>query len=621
VTLRTKIRAGYVGTGLIVSVAVLWSVSSLRHMSTATDAILRENYRSILAADNMILALERQDSGLLLALLGLGGAGERELARGASDFAEWQAAAAGNVTLPGEADVISDLHGEYVTFSLSAERVLRLQGRDAGEATRVYEAQTMPLFRSVQATAIRLREINQDAMVDASDRAIAVGHDAIVTTVVLGLVLFLAASVGGETLTRRILRPMSMLSAAADELAAGNYDVSVPEATRDEVGHLSRRFGIMARQLKGYQEMNIGRILAEKRRGDSMVACLADGVVLLDRASRVVRINPRASEVLDVDATTAVGQALSEILEDREVLERIGASGQTVASPCPKEDLVLDVHRDGRAAHFRVIVTPIEGGPPEESGSVLLLQDITQFRELDRLKTEFVATASHELRTPLTSLAMSLDLLRERVLPGMRTGDGALLRAAIEDTNRMRLLVDDLLDLSRIESGHTAIQAERVSLEPVILNAVAAIRSQAEAAGVTVETDCTVDAPEAFADPTRIGWVLTNLLGNALKYGGPNTRVRVTLEGIADHVQISVADDGPGIAVDMQSRIFGTFVQGREGVALGGSGLGLAIAKAIVEAHGGSIWVDSAPGRGSTFTFILPRADRPESDLEEDTHG
>jgi len=607
-TIRTKIRAVYAGAGLIVSLAVLWSVTSLRTMASATRAILQENYRSILAADNMIGALERQDSGLLLALLGERGRATSELGKGRVDFDRWYDAAAGNVTLPGEGALIQELRRTYEEFTVEVNRLLDLP-LPGGQALDHYLRRALPLFRQVRAAAERLREVNQDAMVTASDRAIAVGRDAVATTIVLGGLLLLAASVGGEMLTRRVLHPLSLLSAATDAVAAGDYQVALPEASADEVGHLTDRFAAMARKLKAYQDLNVGRVVAEKLRSDSMIRDLADGVVLLDRDLAVVRMNPSAGTVLGVEPGPAMGRPVSELIHDPTVLDRIRepARRATGAPPGAGRDVVLEVEHEGRVGHYRVVVTEVTGDSPEARGRVLLLQDITQFRELDRLKTEFVATASHELRTPLTSMAMGLHLLRETALPSMAPADRALLEAAIEDTDRMRLLVDDLLDLSRIESGQLAVRAESVSLAPLLVQVASRFHPQAEAAGVTLRTDVPEPLPPAMADPTRIGWVLSNLLGNALKYCGPRGHVLVTAEAVGSWVQVSVADDGPGIPVELQSQVFGKFVRGRE-ASVPGSGLGLAIVKAIVDAHGGSVWVDSAPGQGSTFTFILPRA-------------
>lgn len=594
---------------MIASLAVAWAVVALWQTSRATEGILRENYRSILAADNMIGALERQDSGLLLVLLGFAEQGRREFDKGEADFREWQAVAAGNITLPGEADLIESLRVGYLRFRTESAVVLMPSRGKTPEAVSHYHGDVLPLFGDVRAAASRLREINQAAMVAASDKAIGTGHRAIASTVFLGAVVLLVGALASEVLTRRILQPLAVLSDATDAVAAGEYDVALPPVTGDEVGQLASRFALMAGKLKAFQALNVSEIVAEQQRSDGIIRSVADGIVLLDGDLRVVRLNPKAGEILGTAPGAAVGRNLADLVRDDQVLEHARNRQAPRIPGRPVDDPILTVRSGEQVRHYRVDVTQVAGKYPMER--VLLFQDITQFRELDRLKTEFVATASHELRTPLTSMAMGLHLLAEGAGASLAPRDQEVLTAAVEDTNRMRVLVDELLDLSRIESGQLAVRLEPVGLGPVITQVVETLRAQADAAGVTVATDVPAHIPDVMADSTRIGWVLTNLLANAFRYSGPEGHVLVAVDTVVDFVQVSVSDDGPGIPIESQARIFGKFVQGPHGRTVGGTGLGLAIAKAIVDAHGGAIWVDSAPGQGSTFTFVLSAVHDP----------
>jgi NtrC-family two-component system sensor histidine kinase KinB len=239
-------------------------------------------------------------------------------------------------------------------------------------------------------------------------------------------------------------------------------------------------------------------------------------------------------------------------------------------------------------------------------GVVLLLQDVTKLTELDHLKSGFVMTASHELRTPLTSIAMSIGLLMESATAKLSANEQELLQAAQEDVTRLRALVNNLLDLSKIESGRMEMDFEAVGV-PVLANrAVAALTSQVEEKGVVLSQHMPQDLPQVKADPNKITWVLTNLVANALRYTDHGGHIRVAAARVDNFVHLSVSDDGTGIPLEYQAKIFDKFVQVKNHRNVGGSGLGLAISKEIVKAHGGTIWVDSAPGQGSTFTFTLP---------------
>jgi NtrC-family two-component system sensor histidine kinase KinB len=237
-------------------------------------------------------------------------------------------------------------------------------------------------------------------------------------------------------------------------------------------------------------------------------------------------------------------------------------------------------------------------------GVVLLLQDVTRFKELESLKSEFVMTASHELRTPLTTIAMSVGLLGESAAQRLSERERELLEAAREETARLQALVSDLLDLSKLESGR--MEMETVPVPPRLLmeKAEAAFRTQLAAKGIVFSWEAPENLPRAQADPTKITWVLTNLISNAMRYTEPGGHILLRAKASGEWIYLSVADDGAGIAREYQSRIFDKFVQVK-GDTRGASGLGLAICKEIVKAHGGAIWVESAPGKGSTFTFTL----------------
>ena len=241
-------------------------------------------------------------------------------------------------------------------------------------------------------------------------------------------------------------------------------------------------------------------------------------------------------------------------------------------------------------------------------GVVLLLRDITRLRELDRLKSEFVMTASHELRTPLTSINMAVNLLRESAAAKLTDQERALLEACHEDVQRLRALVNDLLDLSKIEAGKLELAFEPVQPRFLGDQALSVIKAQADSKGIELALEVPEDLPEVTADPHKIVWVLVNLLANAVRYTKAGGHIKLTGERVGNQVHLAVTDDGEGIPFDLQPRIFDKFVHGKPSDGGGGSGLGLAICKEIVKAHRGAIWLDSIPGKGSTFTFTLPVA-------------
>jgi NtrC-family two-component system sensor histidine kinase KinB len=250
-------------------------------------------------------------------------------------------------------------------------------------------------------------------------------------------------------------------------------------------------------------------------------------------------------------------------------------------------------------------VTAICGKDRSLLGVVLLLKDITRLKEVERLKSEFVMAASHELRTPLTSLGMSVDLLLEHAAHRLAEKDRHLLTAAHEEVHRMKALVNDLLDLSKIEAGRIELAFETVSVATLFDHAETVFKNQLGIKNVTLTSQLASDLPNVRADANKITWVLTNLISNALRYVRKGGQIQLTAQKAGPQVHLAVKDDGPGIPPEYQSKIFEKFVQVK-GQESGGTGLGLSICKEIVRAHGGAIWVESSVGQGSTFLFTLP---------------
>jgi len=241
-------------------------------------------------------------------------------------------------------------------------------------------------------------------------------------------------------------------------------------------------------------------------------------------------------------------------------------------------------------------------------GVVTLLQDVTRFKDLDRMKSEFIATVSHELRTPLTSLSMGIDILSQEVLGSVNQRQKDLLIAAKDDSERLRKLVKELLDLSKLESGKYEMKKEFVDFRQLAIDAMRPLRLPFEEKKIELELNIPEHLPVLSADPHQLGWVVTNLLSNALRYTDAGGTVKLTAKDDKQNILVAVADTGHGIPEENLETVFDKFVQVKSSTETtpGSVGLGLAIAREVVEAHGGRIWVESRVGVGSTFFFTIP---------------
>jgi len=608
-TLKKKILIGYGVAFALMGLVIAWAVTNLISLGKATDAILSENYRSILAAENMVDALERQDSGILIMFLGADERGIDQFRKSEKMFLEWLARAKDNTTIQGESELVQSIETYYSEYLQLFSRLTDLHDAAQNSQRRsltTYKDSVHPLFTKVREACIELRYLNEKTMYGASVRANHVAKRAIWSTVLVAASALIVALIFSVFLAERIVQPIRRFMEASRKISSGDYAIQVPVETGDELGCLAGEFNQMAEQLGHYHEMNIEQIISEKKKGEAILSSIEDGLVVFDTTLKVTGINPAARRLLGLEFTESSILQCKEIIPDPNVCDLIHKTVESGIQPkVPDEERIVSIPEGERTRHYLFSVTPIRGRDRNLSGIVLLLRDVTRLKEVERLKSEFIMAASHELRTPLTSLGMSVDLLLEHIAKGLAEKDRDLLQTAHEEVHRMKALVNDLLDLSKIEAGRIDLEFESVPISILFEHLQEVFKNQMDMKAVTLTSEVTGDLPKIRADANKITWVLTNLVSNALRYVNKGGHIQLMAHRIGPHVHLSVRDDGPGIPLEYHTKIFEKFVQIKERDAEG-TGLGLAICKEIVRAHGGTIWVESSPGKGSTFTFTLP---------------
>jgi len=606
-TFRKKILLGYGASLLLIIVVLSWAMFMILRLGRASESILRENYRSIQAAENMIDAVERQDSATLLILLGYERQGASEFRENETLFLQWLGRAKDNITIPGEQEIIDRLEKGYVRYLSEVSNLELLYQSDRAKAADAYHEVVLPLFRSIRDGCIKLRDLNHETMYAASNRANKISVQAGFSISVIGAASVLLMIVFSLFLSHLISRPVTELNQAALQVAQGNYDVQVPVRGSDELALLATQFNLMVEKLKQFNDMNIGRIIAEKRKSEAIIRSVDDGIAVVDDHFLITNLNPAAAKIFGVLPEDSLEKHILEVMGDERLFQFLKEVLTSSRPPRMEEgEDILTITTGEESRHYQVSMVPMRTPSGVIPGVVLLLRDITRLRELDRLKSEFVMTASHELRTPLTSLNMAVNLLRESAGTKLTDRGKALLEACHEDVQRLRALVNDLLDLSKIEAGKLELAFEPVQPRSLGDQALSVIKAQADSKGVELTLGVPEDLPAVTADPHKIVWVLVNLLANAVRYTKAGGHISLQGERVGNQVQLAVTDDGEGIPFALQPRVFDKFVQGKS--SDGGSGLGLAICREIVRAHRGVIWLDSIPGKGSTFTFTLPVA-------------
>ena len=361
---------------------------------------------------------------------------------------------------------------------------------------------------------------------------------------------------------------------------------------------------MMADKLREYRSSSLGELLQAQQASQAAIDSLPDPVLVLSVEGRVLNVNQAAETLLQISAgAEPLARMQAEMREAVEKVRTHVVSGKGAYAPRGLEEAVR-VRAEGGDRALLPRATPLYSEQGGVVGATIVFQDVTRLLRFDELKNDLVATVAHEFRTPLTSLRMAIHILIEGTVGSLTERQADLLYAAREDCERLQGIVDDLLDLSRIQAGRVEVSLTSISAKSVVDAAVAAKADAARDAGVRLEEKLGEPVLPVLVDPERIGLVFDNLIGNAIRHSPPGGRIQIRARPDDEHVRFEVQDQGPGIPAEYRQRVFEKFfrVPGTKGE---GIGLGLYISHEIVSAHGGDMGVDTTPEQGSRFWFTL----------------
>jgi len=417
--------------------------------------------------------------------------------------------------------------------------------------------------------------------------------------VVAALTACLAALVSWW-MTRRISRPLEEMRRGARRFAAGNFHRKMPTGGPGEIAELARAMNQMAREL----DERLVTVMQQRKELEAVFAGMVEGVLVFDQELRLTNINRAGARLMDIDRKYACGKDMLEVIRNRELLD---LARQTIQAVSPiKGTLTLRTTREKR--YFQVHGVRLQDGRHHTVGGLLVMHDISQMQRLEHVRRDFVANVSHELKTPITAIQGFVETLQDGALHNPDEAE-KFLDIIARRTERLNAIVSDLLTLSRIEqqADEHSIELKEEKIQPVLQAALQICAPKAAQRQVTVQLTCSDDLV-AWINPPLLEQAVTNLLDNAIKYGGSQTTVTLAAESRPIGIAIQVGDNGPGIGPQHQDRVFERFyrVDPSRGGQEEGTGLGLAIVKYIAQAHNGEVSVESSPGKGSTFTILLP---------------
>jgi len=413
------------------------------------------------------------------------------------------------------------------------------------------------------------------------------------STLLASLIAVILAAILAMVIAERTTKPVRQLTQAAEDMAVGRLDRRILITSRDEIGTLARALNQTAEILQD----TITTLGEEQDHLQAVLEHMADGVLIIDDTGHVSLINPAAVRLLDTTQEAALQHSFAQVVRDHRLIDLWEESRRQRAGQSEF------IEMDAGQIFLQAIITPFA----EDSGSscLVILQDLTSMRRLETVRRDFISNISHELRTPLAGLKALVDTLRDGAMDDPPAAERFLNRIEVE-VDSMTQMVEELLQLSRIESGQTGDELVSTDIAGVVMHSAERLRPQAERAGIDLIIDYTEELPRVMADSERIRQVVINLVHNAIKFTPAGGKITISATGDPYEVVVSVADTGVGIPRGDLPRIFERFYKADRARSGGGTGLGLAISKHIIQAHAGRIWVESVEAKGSTFYFALP---------------
>lgn len=558
----------------------------------APAAILHENFRSFDAGRSMLHAADNIDQRVSSASLVGNVLAPAALAEPIASFERQLVLQERNITEQGEREATEQLRRAWNAYRAELVRA-RSTERVALERKRSRE-----LRRAVE----RILQMNRDAMRKKSERALREAKRISALLTATALVMFLVAGLVSAAWIRRILAPIRVLERGVQRLAAGDFDAQIRCGGSDEIASLSNSFNDMALRLGKYRRSSLGELLDANNRLESVMDSLADAVIVYDLAGAVITRNQAATRLL---GESLEFDTLPEGLEDavREAFDRVRHSGESHEPVSLDAAVELSVPPAPR--WLLVSATPVRSRREALAGVSVALRDVTRSRRIEGFKGDLVAAAAHELRTPLTSLHMAVHLCLEQTAGPLTDRQQDLLVTARQDCERLQAVVEELLEMARLESGATLLGRSPLKVAEFMRDAFIRRAPQAEQRGIRLEAVPGDVQLTLWADGSRLERVLDNLLDNAFLHAGDGGRVALGFERYADSVRFTVDDTGPGVPPELKDRVFQKFFR-VPGTTKQGSGLGLSIVDDIVRAHGGAVGVDASSLGGARFWFSIP---------------
>ncbi len=576
--IQQKLRLGLGFLFALILLLAAVSIYYVNSLSEASRSILTANYNSLEYAQGMQRALGLGDSERL----------------DAGAFRHYLDLQKKNITEIGERELTDDLEREFHRILLDTLHL-------ASQSTVRRDLDLV--------TTLNMQALERKSRIAGTTSTVA--WQLIVGTASLCIILALVMLVN---LPRTIAKPIQELLNGIQQISAKNYSSRLHMDRKDEFRDLADSFNLLAVQLGEYYSTSISRIMVEKKRVEALVNNMHDPVIILDSARTIMFVNDIACKILALRRDQLLGHSAVELALGNDLMRSLIHDGEAPTTEKSASHESMKIFSDNKESYYekeRHEITSVDSeGQVQNLGNVIVLRNVTSFKEYDFAKSSFIATVSHELKTPISSIKLSLQLLEKAETGSINEEQHQLIKSMAEDCTRLLKISSELLSLSQAETGNIKLNIQAVDAATVVNYAVAATKTLADQRHIVVHTKLSNSLPLVQADAEKVTWVLVNFLTNAVRYSPEHSEITVRVEPsqhAAHSIEFSVTDQGKGIEERYRSKIFDRYFQ-VPGSSKSGSGLGLAISREFIEALNGSIGVETEVGFGSRFWFCLDAA-------------
>ncbi|MBA4849633.1 ATP-binding protein [Emticicia sp. BO119] len=572
--IRTKLTLGVGLLFMLITLLTYVGAKSINALKNDTDNILVANYNTLEYSRNILMALDElvTDKSAMNKI-------EENLLKQES-----------NITEIGEREATQQLRQHFTILKINN-----------------FDRTTHFIIRKDIAEIMRL---NMESIQRKSNVAKQTAASATIWIALSGTLCFVIAFTLLINLPGNIASPIRKLTESIKRIAANDYSQRVYFQDHSEFGELARSFNRMAEKLEEYNNSNLSQLLFEKRRIETLINNMHDPVIGLDENKKIIFVNNQALKVIGLKPEQLINQQAQNVSLINDLIRSL------VKDLIMPESIVIEdkkkpvkIFADNKESYFEKDIIDIAFVPTGEKelqhiGHVIILKNITPFKELDFARTNFIATISHELKTPISSIKMSIQLLEKQQTGTINEEQKQLIDSIKEDSQRLLKITSELLNLSQVETGNIQLNIQKSTPYQILKFATEAVKVQAEQKQIKILSEIDENLPLVKADTEKTAWVLINFLTNAINYSPEQSKINIRISLQDQLVNFSVSDQGKGIEKRYKDKIFDKYFQ-VPGSVKTGTGLGLAISKEFIEAQNGTIGVESEIGMGSTFYFKL----------------